>query len=405
MGIRALAIVVHRWVGLAMTVFLVVAGLTGSLISFYQELDVALNPALRRVRAPVAGARLLDPLVLRDRLQARLPADRAARFVALQQAHDRAATFHVDVPPAREGAVDDEYFVDPYSGELLGSRRAGDLGQGIQNLMPFILRLHYSLALGSLGETLFGLVALLWTLDCFVGMYLTLPPRPRTGQAAPRKPWLARWKPAWLLRASKLFALVFTWHRASGLWVWALLLVFAWSSVGLNLQRVYNPVMRLAFGMRDEAWEQLPELATPKRTAALGWNAARDMSRAAMAERAARDGFEIIHERSLGYYPERGAYRYRVRTSLDVSDRYAGTTVWLDGDTGRTLAFDFPTGETTGNTLSTWLYQLHFGAVASGGLPYRIVVCLMGLLVALLSITGVWIWAKKRGKRPMRRSP
>ena len=124
-----------------------------------------------------------------------------------------------------------------------------------------------------------------------------------------------------------------------------------------------------------------------------------------MAERAARDGFEIIHERSLGYFPERGVYRYRVRSSRDVSDRYAGTMVWLDGDTGRALAFDFPTGESAGNTLATWLYQLHFGAVAIGGLPYRIVVCLMGLVVALLSITGVWIWWKKRGKRPVRAAP
>jgi uncharacterized iron-regulated membrane protein len=400
MSFRALALVVHRWVGLAITVFLVVAGLTGSLISFYHELDLALNPALLRARSPMAGAELLDPLLLRERLQAQLPADRGVRYVALELEHGRAARFYVDLPPAREGAIDDEYFVDPYSGELIGSRRSGDLAQGIENLMPFILRLHYSLALGEIGTTLFGIVALLWTLDCFVGAYLTLPARSQTGKATARKPWLARWKPAWLLRATKLFSLVFTWHRASGLWVWSLLLVFAWSSVGLNLrEQVYDPVMKLAFGMHERAQSQLPILATPRHIPALSWYAAREASRAAMADRAALDGFELIHERSLGYYPELGVYRYRVRSSRDVSDRYAGTTVWVDGDTGRALAFDFPTGQSVGDTLSTWLYQLHFGAVAIGGLPYRFFVCLMGLLVALLSITGAWIWWKKRDKR------
>lgn len=33
-------------------------------------------------------------------------------------------------------------------------------------------------------------------------------------------------------------------HGASGLWVWAMLFVFAWSGVAFNLEsQVYNPVM------------------------------------------------------------------------------------------------------------------------------------------------------------------
>ena len=54
---RRIAIVVHRYVGLVMTVFLVVAGLTGSLLAFNRELDAALNPELFRVEPPGPGAR------------------------------------------------------------------------------------------------------------------------------------------------------------------------------------------------------------------------------------------------------------------------------------------------------------------------------------------------------------
>ena len=42
--------------------------------------------------------------------------------------------------------------------------------------MPFLYKLHYSLALGEVNSYLFGVVALLWTIDCFVGAYLTFPP-------------------------------------------------------------------------------------------------------------------------------------------------------------------------------------------------------------------------------------
>lgn len=41
--------------------------------------------------------------------------------------------------------------------------------------MPFVYRLHYSLALDTIGTYAFGIIALLWTLDCFIGAYLTLP--------------------------------------------------------------------------------------------------------------------------------------------------------------------------------------------------------------------------------------
>lgn len=47
-GIRKIFILIHRYVDLVMAVFLVVAGLTGSLITFYHELDTAINPSLMK---------------------------------------------------------------------------------------------------------------------------------------------------------------------------------------------------------------------------------------------------------------------------------------------------------------------------------------------------------------------
>ncbi len=61
----------------------------------------------------------------------------------------------------------------------LFNSRAYQITEGWHNLMPFIYKLHYSLALGSFGIWVLGICALIWTLDCFVEFYLTLPQRRR----------------------------------------------------------------------------------------------------------------------------------------------------------------------------------------------------------------------------------
>jgi uncharacterized iron-regulated membrane protein len=402
LALRAAALWVHRYVGLFMTVFLVVAGLTGSLLAFYHELDELLNPALYHVRPPTPDAPMLDPFEQREALQRQLPPGLLAHRLSFEGRAGVASLLEVSAAPGVDHDGDDEYFLDPYTGRLLGSRRWGDVTQGAPNLMPFVYRLHYSLALGKVGVTLFGIVALLWTLDCFIGGYLTLPaarPQGRRGLSV----WLTRWKAAWLVRAGQLFSLVFTWHRASGLWVWAMLLVFAWSGVGLNLREVYNPVMEAAFGPQERAMSRLPRHDPPLQEPRLGWREAQLRARVLMAEQATERGFEIFSERRIVYQPELAAFRYQVRSSLDVSDRYAATTLWLSAQDGRLLEFEAPTGKNAGLTLTTWLYQLHFGAVNGLGLPYRVFVCLMGIAITALSVTGVWVWWVKRGKRVKQR--
>ena len=59
-----------------------------------------------------------------------------------------------------------------------------------------------------------------------------------------------------------------------------------------------------------------------------------------------------------------------------------------------------PSGQHTGNTVSVWLWGLHYGDIRDF-LPYRILVCLFGFILVMLSVTGVYIWWKKRKVRRM----
>jgi len=77
------ALWLHRYVGLLLATFLLVAGLTGSIIAFYVPLDAALNPELLKPERPSPGAPLLDAFEPRDRLDQQLPASTQKQYPML----------------------------------------------------------------------------------------------------------------------------------------------------------------------------------------------------------------------------------------------------------------------------------------------------------------------------------
>lgn len=375
-------VLLHRWVGLVMTGFLVIAGLSGSLIAFYAELDAWLVPELHLAPPPYADAPMLDAVRLRERVLAAQPALYTDSALAPWRP-GRTLSLWMDARDEAGTPIDNEWFVDPYSGEIRGSRRWGDVRQGTKNLMPFIYHLHYSLALGTVGTYAFGIVALLWTLDCFVGAYLTLPRG---------RPFFAKWRPAWAIKRKRFN---FDLHRASGLWTWAMLFVLAWSSVAFNLGEVYRPVMRslLPFAAAPE----LPPRAAMPDDHRVHWPQALQRGRIWMAEAAPAHGLMQWREDALRYDATRGEFTYwvatRLRSNGEAMDWFGVSFDALSGERLRVQGENRP-AERAGDTVTRWLLDLHMAKV--WGLPYRIFVCMMGLVVVALSITGLVIWWRKR---------
>lgn len=391
---------VHRWAGLAMAAFLLLAGLTGSVLAWFDELEVLVNPELALATPPHPGAPLLDPLTLHARARAQVPADAQMPWIPLRVEPGRTLRMNVVGAQQAQPMAYDEVFVDPYTGRVQARRLWGDITQGLRNLWTFVYRLHYSLALGEAGATLLGIVALVWTLDCFIGAWLTLPPRSAMRRRAPS--WLARWAPAWRVRRQDgAYKLVFDLHRAGGLWPWAALFVLAWSSVAFNLREVYSPVTRALLGQQATQAGHgggIAPLATPRLDPALAPAQALPVARTLAAQQAASRGFRIHREDWLGYDPRRGHYTYMLTTDRDIRVRYGGNTRLLfDGDTGAFKGLYLPTGEAAGDTVTTWITALHMAAM--WGLPLKIVVTAAGLAVAALSVTGVLIWLRKRRGR------
>ncbi|WP_174297078.1 PepSY-associated TM helix domain-containing protein [Sphingomonas bacterium] len=380
--VRRTLTLVHRWTGLALAAFLVVIAATGAILPFQTELERLIAPE-RFVAAPSPTAQPLDWLTLHRIAEAR--SGGIATTLILHRDGDAAPAYGVVAAPDWPPLGFDEIVLDPYTGREIARDTDGDLGDGPAQIIPFLFRVHQNLALGDWGTVLVGVVALAWTLDCFVGFYLTLP--------AERRRWWPKWGRAWRLRlpATTGFRFAFDLHRAAGLWLWPMLFVFAWSGVALDLPQVYVPVMRVVIGLADPDPPSQPEVGRPP---ALDWPHALAAARARVREVAARQGVRIERERELRYVTADHRYAYALRTSRDKSDNGANTWLYLDADTGQPIMVAFPTGTRAGNTIDTWLGYLHEAMVF--GLPYRIFVSFVAIAVVGLTTTGVLIWLRKR---------
>ncbi len=377
---------IHRWTGLALALFLVIVGFTGALLPFQGDIQHWLAPMPERVvQPPGAGAKPLDWLTLHAIAERR--SGGVIDDIPLHREPGEALTFGVAARPGRPPLGYGSIVLDPYTGREIARDGPGGPGGFVAQIMPFLYRLHTSLALGEWGAWLLGVAALAWTIDCFVGFYLTLPPKPLG--------WWRIWRHAWKVRLPprSAFRFNFDLHRAAGLWLWPALFVFAWSSVSFNLNSVYAPVMRL---LSDYSLSE-PRLPDDGRGPLLDWRRALQAARQNVAAAGRARGFTVERERALSVDRESGTYSYVVRTSRDLSDDYANSWFTIDGRTGRVIGVDLPTGEHAGNTIGYWLGILHTAGIF--GLPYRIFVTLTGVVIMVLSITGILIWNRKRSAR------
>jgi uncharacterized iron-regulated membrane protein len=377
---RALWVSLHRYAGLAIAAFLIVAGLTGSVIAFAPEIDAWLNPQL--FQASVRAERLaLHELSARAER-----ADSRTRITFIDIATEPGESAQLYAEPRVDPATGkpfeldfDEVFMDPATGAVLGRRMWGACCLQPLQLVPFLYKLHYSLHIpGSWGLWLMGGIAILWVIDNFIGAYLTLP------RQAPRVP---KWKRAWLVRThAGTGRLNFDLHRAGGLWSWVILLALAVSSVALNLRKeVFEPVVNVFSSVTSPVYER--EGTERPIEPAISFDAAVQLARAESTRRGWGSNAERVY-----YSPSQGFYG--VRLGEDDAAGLGNPWVYIDGRSGGLVGADVPGEGTAGDVFVHLQFPLHSGRIA--GLTGRIVICITGIVIAMLSITGILVWLRKR---------
>ena len=404
---RTFFTLLHRYFGLTIAGFLVITGLTGAIISWDHELDDWLNPHL--LEAKTQGTPM-DATALAEEVERQFPQIQVTYYeLSVEPGHAYYYWVEPKVNPETGKLYEpgfNQIYVDPVSGEILGKREWGAVWPiTTENFVSFLYKLHFSLHIPEFngndhwGIWLLGVVALTWTIDCFIGFYLTLPRRKRSAQTLAvasgdnNGSYWQRWKPAWKIRWSGgKTKLNFDLHRAFGLWTWILLFIVAFTGFSLNLYReVFFPAMSMVSDVTPSPIDK----RTPSghdNPIAPGY----DFTKAiALGQQAGVEKGWSQPVNSVWYAREFGIYRIEFFTAEEGhgAGGVGHKAVFLDAKSGELLGDFLPWRGTAADLFVQAQFPLHSGRIL--GLPGRILISIMGLVIAMLSITGVIIWYKR----------
>ncbi|WLW65822.1 PepSY domain-containing protein [Psychrobacter sp. van23A] len=431
-NIRRICLWIHRYTGLVMAGFLIIAGFTGSLLAFHDELDNVFNHQLAQIERQDAPQ--LPIATLHDKVVAAYPEYNFSSMPTSLKA-DKSAVFSVDRVRGQSAknqpkAPFQEVYINPYNGDILGTRDKDEWAW--RNTMWKVFWLHRDLLLGNFGKLLLGLIALIWTINCFIGFYLTFP-RAINGKKALQKTvpkttpkkrasFIKRWLPAWKIRRkTNTFKLNYDLHHAFGLWLWLMLFVIAWSSVGFNLKSVYQPVMQAVVGFegREGKREEKGKSKTTDKSSEQAMSAVAPMSTetgsntfvnkansiAYLTEQAhiaaQKNGVTVQQTLGIRRLTEEGQWQMRFKTDKDVGTHGGASSITVSAATGKVEKVNFGYQSAFGNKIDQWCSTLHMGHIGQGNahLLYQIFLAMIGLAVAVLSATGVYLWVKARQSR------
>lgn len=365
---RPFARIWHRWFGILGGLWLLLLAVTGSAVTFYDELDSWLNPDLRTVPTVTVRHAPLDLAV--RRAETALPGFTAANI--LMSSHPRGTVWMLGRAPLGEGKPQPvQLFADPRDGRVLGWRQSGKVSLDRRHVMDVLYGLHVDLLAGPWMTWFFGLVSLAWLADHLIALWLAVPhiTKLRTAFAvAGRRGSLRR---------------LFDWHRAPGMWAWPVTFVLALTGVTLAWPEGSRDAMRLVSPVSDRLDESWPEVEPPARP--VGIEAA---IAAVTRDRAQVHSVRVLRDHAV----------YAVRT-FDPRDRDDQGRLWtyIAMADARIIARRHDNGTSAGDEFFAWQYPLHSGKAF--GTTGRWVVFVGGVVTSSLVITGWLLWLRRRARR------
>jgi uncharacterized iron-regulated membrane protein len=344
----------HRYVGLAAVVVLVMSGITGALITFDSEIDRAAHPELRRVE-PRPGGASVDSLAASAR--GAWPRDPVRMLVFSETPGDAVEVWY------RGSSM--RAWLDPYDGRVLGLRDSRD------SLMGILVDLHTNLLGGETGRGVVGWFGLAAVLLIVLGTWLWWPRRGR---------WRQAWTVKWDAGAARVWLDV---HKVAGVVAGVFLVVIVATGAALALPNVVAEPLLVAFTGAGA------KQAAPASSSRAGPPASLD----AMVRRAQAAFPEGRVMRLVMPATPKAPVTVRLRLPGEIH-QLGRTFVHFDQYDGRLLRTDNVRESNLATRINAWFYPLHTGAY--GGMATRVLNVLFGLSLALVSLSGGWMWARNR---------
>lgn len=353
---RKLLFNLHLCAGLTGCIFLLCISLSGALIAFEPELNHAFHPALTRV-TPQPQPVNWD--WVRTRVEAESPGWKLIRFYFPDQPDESLYVRLRNVSTHRIRHI----YVNQYTGVVLGSTEDGT------NWIIKVHDLHVNLLSGKIGNT--AVVVSTWLL---AGLSLT-------GIVLwwPRKIYLFR-------RSGSAVRVNRDMHVAVGFWAWIPMLAFAATGIGLHMQT-----------------GKLTDFMNTPGTAVSMAGHGTSVEGMLLTAHQALPGAEV--PRLL--YPDHSGQPVFLYMRFPEDRTPAGRSfVTIDPHTGAVLSVGSSRNAPLLKTaFIQWTREIHTGTLF--GLPSRILAVVFALCLAVLSITGPFLWWNKlraaaNGRRAVR---
>ncbi|MEI6707249.1 MAG: PepSY domain-containing protein [Methylococcales bacterium] len=360
----------HLYLGLSVGLVFVLAGLTGSLLVFYVEIDECLNPVLQ--------------ISVDTTQQPKQPYE--TWLQALNQAHpERTGAWRIELPRDEQAMAVARYYkpeetkhlhfapymvwLNPYTADVVSSRFWG------QTLMTWLYDLHYTLLLDKTGKLIMSIIGGVLLVLLLTGVYLWLP--------SPNK-----WRTALTLKRHSSYArLIFDVHKLNGVYGLVLLLLLVLTGILLELPDTFNPLIN-----RVSPLYEMPKVASkPQNKARISVDEAVNIA----VQQYPHAQLRWIETPNNAI----GSYRIMLYQTGEPSLRFPKTMVWIEQYTGQVLAHKDARQSSAGDSFITWLHPLHSGEIA--GLTGRWIIFISGFIPAVLYVTGFIRWRQKRAaKKP-----
>lgn len=370
---------VHLWIGLALALYSIVIGLSGSALVFRQSFEQRSHPQLFHIQQRPATT-TLDAAI--HRIEAERPGWRASGLENVSDQHVAITLLMARV----EAAPDNNYRAvafDRADGHVLEDHMRFD------GTLGWLANLHFYLLRGHAGLLVSGWMAAGLLVLCITGLILW---------------WrgVQRWFEFLWLRVHRLHSSGVNWRRLNwdlhsvvGFWTSALLVVVTTTGLYFCFPGPVRSAVLIVTGSHPtpQTHVQAPAQATAEEKA-LTVDAVVAKASAALPANAPADYLYIPAKRGMpfsatGYYIGAAPYSKLVRISLDAH-------------TGEVLSYEDTTKLTRGDRIIQSFFAIHFGSFAAGtsfDFAVKLLWVLVGVAPAMLAVTGcILYW--NRALRP-----
>ncbi|MEH2167337.1 MAG: PepSY-associated TM helix domain-containing protein [Nostoc sp.] len=352
--IRTITFQLHRWLGLVVSILLCIAGLTGSILVFEQEIDNFILGYQMGYVVPVGNPQPLETLA--NTVKTTYTSTPGFKLTYVEMLEGEPYKFRAETVKGKELRV----FVNPYTGKVMGDRIWDDTWLG------FTFKLHYQLLAGETGTTIMGVVALVTLILSITGIVL----------------W-----PGWhkLISGFKIKwnghikRINFDVHKVVGIITAIFLTFIGFTGFAWNMPqaKVEDAIYATTFTskLKDPVSQPIPGKQPLSVTELL------QRADAALPD-APTTGL---------FFPTKPEDAFWLgKKQLQETSKWGSTQLYLDQFSGKVLRIQDGLNPTRAEVVLNSFSPLHYGTF--GGLPTRILYVFVGLAPLILFITGFVMW-------------